>query len=137
MRCASSPSPSSCRSSRSPAESSFPSPASLKSRDGEEEERRLFYVAVTRAKDELYLCHPIFRLERDQTRTILRPSRFVAELEVPGPSPVFERWAIEEAPFSGAPQLDVPEPPPAGPLPPPPGVDELPSNVTPLFGPRR
>ena len=32
-----------------------PSAQALSDRDGEEEERRLFYVAVTRAKDELYL----------------------------------------------------------------------------------
>ena len=35
----------------------FPSARSLKT-EYEEEERRLFYVAVTRAKDELYLCYP-------------------------------------------------------------------------------
>src|SRR6185436_20021370 len=61
------------------AEGRFPTPQSLKSQAGEEEERRLFYVAVTRAKDELYLLHPIFHVERDHTRTILRPSRFVGE----------------------------------------------------------
>jgi len=26
--------------------------------EGEEEERRLVYVAITRAKNELYLCYP-------------------------------------------------------------------------------
>ncbi len=36
----------------------FPSSRSLES-DQEEEERRLFYVAVTRAKDNLYLCFPV------------------------------------------------------------------------------
>ena len=37
----------------------FPSSRSTESNDGEEEERRLFYVSVTRAKNELYLCYPL------------------------------------------------------------------------------
>jgi DNA helicase-2/ATP-dependent DNA helicase PcrA len=48
--------------------------------DGEEEERRLFYVAVTRARDELYLCYPRFAAERGGRAMIQRPSRFISEL---------------------------------------------------------
>lgn len=82
------------------AEGRFPAPPALKSLSGEEEERRLFYVAVTRAKDELYLLHPIFHVERDHTRTILRPSRFVSEVDQTalGQAPLYERWLIEEQP---------------------------------------
>src|SRR5690606_21993033 len=89
------------------AEGRFPTPPSLKTAEGEEEERRLFYVAVTRAKDELYMLQPIFHVERDHTRTILRPSRFVQEVDRPE---LLERWVIEtQAP--GAPQLTgTPEP---------------------------
>lgn len=86
------------------SEGRFPTPQSLRTVAGEEEERRLFYVACTRAKDELYLLHPIFHLERDHTRVILRPSRFVSELEpdAPGPAGLFERWTIEEPPVVAA-----------------------------------
>ncbi|HKP93886.1 MAG TPA: ATP-dependent helicase, partial [Chthoniobacterales bacterium] len=40
----------------------FPSARSLETREAIEEERRLFYVAITRAKDELYLTYPHMRL---------------------------------------------------------------------------
>src|ERR1041385_5798530 len=36
----------------------FPSARSMESVEGEEEERRLFYVAITRARDEVYLSYP-------------------------------------------------------------------------------
>ena len=50
--------------------------------DGDlDEERRLFYVAATRAKDELYLCFPKVALKGGPA-TLLQPSRFLAE--VPG-----------------------------------------------------
>lgn len=39
----------------------FPSSKSMSNLETFEEERRLLYVAVTRAKDELYLSHPMFR----------------------------------------------------------------------------
>lgn len=95
------------------AEGRFPTPQSLRTLAGEEEERRLFYVAVTRAKDELYLTHPIFHVERDRTRTILRPSRFLSELETPErlDAPLFERWTVDEAPPDQPPALEPPAPP--------------------------
>jgi len=43
-----------------------------------EEERRLFYVAVTRARDELYLCYP--RITSNGPPMGLKPSRFLQEL---------------------------------------------------------
>jgi DNA helicase II / ATP-dependent DNA helicase PcrA len=60
-------------------EGMFPSSRSLETEDAEEEERRLFYVAVTRAKDELYLTHPRLRMGKggDAWQT---PSRFLNEL---------------------------------------------------------
>jgi len=61
-----------------------------------EEERRLFYVACTRAKDELVLCHPYVARDRYRIDVILEPSRFLAEL----PAEVTQRWEVQsgEAP---------------------------------------
>jgi DNA helicase-2/ATP-dependent DNA helicase PcrA len=44
-----------------------------------EEERRLFYVAVTRAERELYLSHAFFRTIFGM-KQVSRPSRFIADL---------------------------------------------------------
>jgi DNA helicase II / ATP-dependent DNA helicase PcrA len=63
------------------AEGMFPSSRALgESDDGEAEERRLFYVAATRAKDELVLCVPEYRRMRDGGGMLCRASRFVEEL---------------------------------------------------------
>lgn len=63
------------------AENMFPSSRSLaESEDGEAEERRLFYVAVTRAKDDLYMCVPQWRRTPDGGVIGYSPSRFIAEL---------------------------------------------------------
>lgn len=46
-----------------------------------EEERRLFYVATTRAKDILYLCYQEWLPERtNYSNTLVKPSRFIREL---------------------------------------------------------
>ena len=47
---------------------------------GEEEERRLFYVAVTRAKKRLYLSHAIIRTIYGAQR-VAAPSEFIADIE--------------------------------------------------------
>lgn len=78
------------------AEGRFPTAQSLRSASELEEERRLFYVAVTRAEDELYMLYPTIEEGRDGPSKILRPSRFVAEIE--HKPAVFERWEIEEVP---------------------------------------
>lgn len=44
-----------------------------------EEERRLFYVAVTRAMDELYITYPLLETNRGALNR-LPPSRFISEL---------------------------------------------------------
>lgn len=73
-------------------EGSFPSHRSAESPGGLEEERRLFYVAVTRACDELVLTYPNMRtLGGYGGDPFLRPSRFLDEL----PEDTFERWEVE------------------------------------------
>jgi DNA helicase-2/ATP-dependent DNA helicase PcrA len=76
------------------AEGRFPSLRSLSESggEGEEEERRLFYVAVTRARDELYLCYPRFAPDRGGREMIQRPSRFISELSGKG----YERLATDD-----------------------------------------
>lgn len=59
----------------------FPSERSAATQAGEEEERRLFYVAVTRARNELYLSYPVLRFREGGLETLLRPSRFLDELQ--------------------------------------------------------
>ncbi|MEN6616931.1 MAG: ATP-dependent helicase [Syntrophorhabdus sp.] len=73
------------------AEGRFPNPKAVE--EGEiEEERRLFYVASTRAMDELYLCYPILAFDRQAGHIIMRPSRFLAELK----GSTYEEWSINE-----------------------------------------
>ncbi len=70
------------------AEGMFPSRRSMEeSEDACSEERRLFYVAATRARDELLLCAPRMMRQRDGSTNFLSPSRFVTEL----PATMIER----------------------------------------------
>jgi DNA helicase II / ATP-dependent DNA helicase PcrA len=62
------------------ADGMFPSSRSLQSLDAIEEERRLFYVAVTRAKDELYLTYPAYWPGASAENRMQRPSRFLSEI---------------------------------------------------------
>jgi len=57
---------------------------------GEEEERRLFYVAITRAMQELYLVFPVMARDRSGMDILMEPSRFVREL----PGDAYEKWVI-------------------------------------------
>ena len=57
----------------------FPHENSMNDRDGLEEERRLMYVAITRARKRLYLSHSQSRMLHGQTRFNMK-SRFFDEL---------------------------------------------------------
>lgn len=74
------------------AEGKFPSPRSLKEIESEEEERRLWYVALTRAKDELYLTYPLLITDYNRQTVLQKPSRFITEC----PPELFEIWELEE-----------------------------------------
>jgi len=73
------------------AEGRFPSPAvSSRSKDIEEE-RRLFYVAATRAKDFLCFCYPAFISVSGTGLLPARPSRFLEEI----PADLLQLWKKE------------------------------------------
>jgi DNA helicase-2/ATP-dependent DNA helicase PcrA len=74
------------------AEGKFPSPRSLREIDSEEEERRLWYVALTRAKDELYITYPLMLVDYSRQSVLQKPSRFITEC----PPALFEIWNLEE-----------------------------------------
>ena len=79
------------------ADGMIPLQRALKEQYGEEEERRLFYVAVTRAKDQLYLCYPALDYTRSSGVLNLAPSRFIREIaplsEYDEDRP-FEQWVV-------------------------------------------
>jgi DNA helicase-2/ATP-dependent DNA helicase PcrA len=79
------------------ADGMIPLQRALKEQYGEEEERRLFYVAVTRAKDQLYLCYPALDYTRSSGVLNLAPSRFIREIaplsEYDEDRP-FEQWLL-------------------------------------------
>jgi DNA helicase II / ATP-dependent DNA helicase PcrA len=61
------------------ADGMFPGRRAIEA-DDVEEERRLFYVAVTRAKNELYICYPKVATRAGPGGLLLTPSRFITEL---------------------------------------------------------
>ena len=86
----------------------FPHDNSTQERDGLEEERRLMYVAVTRARKRLYLSHAQTRMLHGQTRYCL-PSLFLEELPEEllrkvGHAPAFNAGA---APYKAVPAKAV------------------------------
>ena len=66
------------------AEGWFPSGLSLEDGEDMEEERRLMYVAVTRAEDHLFIHYPKTAIKRGEGRVWTRPSPFIRDL-VTGP----------------------------------------------------
>lgn len=74
------------------SEGQFPHARSMDNEDSLEEERRLFYVATTRAREELILVHPMTRFDYNEGTVINRPSPFILEL----PSKVYDDVEVEE-----------------------------------------
>jgi len=69
----------------------LPNGRALDTEDGEEEERRLFYVAITRARNELYLSHPMMRFGYGGGDAFQTPSRFLREI----PEDLLEHWNLK------------------------------------------
>lgn len=70
----------------------FPSARSIESLESLEEERRLMYVASTRAKNNLFITYPMNLYDREAGMTLSKPSRFISEI-----SPdLAEGWLLEE-----------------------------------------
>ena len=67
----------------------FPNTKAFDNYQDLEEERRMFYVASTRAQDQLYLTYPIFS---SYTGQINQVSQFVKEL----PKNVYEKWKVKD-----------------------------------------
>ncbi len=74
------------------SEGLFPHARSMESEESLEEERRLFYVASTRAREDLLLIHSMTRYDYNAGTILSRPSVFVAEL----PSHVYDEVEVEE-----------------------------------------
>ncbi len=69
----------------------FPNARALDAQHGEEEERRLFYVAITRARNELYLTYPFVRAGYGSGGELIqKPSRFLSEI----PRQLLEEWDL-------------------------------------------
>jgi DNA helicase-2/ATP-dependent DNA helicase PcrA len=69
----------------------FPSARSMENLEGEEEERRLFYVAITRARNELYLSYPLIRAMQSNSGDVMQqPSRFLGEI----PKELIDEWNL-------------------------------------------
>ncbi|MGZ8899627.1 MAG: ATP-dependent helicase [Limisphaerales bacterium] len=71
----------------------FPSGRSLEVEEALEEERRLFYVAITRAKKNLYLSYPIIRMAQGYSDFMQQKSRFLNEL----PAQLMDEWMLKPA----------------------------------------
>jgi DNA helicase-2/ATP-dependent DNA helicase PcrA len=80
------------------ADGMFPSGRSLDDPGGLEEERRLFYVGITRCMDELYLSYPEMRLGAGYGETFQTPSRFLHEI----PEELLEVWDVTSGPVPGS-----------------------------------
>jgi DNA helicase II / ATP-dependent DNA helicase PcrA len=78
-------------------EGKFPSSYAFKDQEEMEEERRLMYVASTRAKENLFITYPVNVYDRVTGEVLSKPSRFIKEI----PSHMVETWMLanDMAPF--------------------------------------
>jgi DNA helicase-2/ATP-dependent DNA helicase PcrA len=76
----------------SAVEGRFPSAQSFGRPEELEEERRLMYVATTRAKENLYVLYPVEMYDWASGMALSKPSRFVADLG----EDLLEHWVLTE-----------------------------------------
>ncbi len=70
----------------------FPSTRAAASEEAMEEERRLMYVACTRAKENLFITYPINVYDRESGMLLSKPSRFIEGM----PEQLLDTWVIDE-----------------------------------------
>lgn len=70
----------------------FPSTRAAASEEAMEEERRLMYVACTRAKENLFITYPINIYDRESGMLLSKPSRFIEGM----PEQLLDTWVIDE-----------------------------------------
>lgn len=71
-------------------EGRFPSVYSFNSDDDIEEERRLMYVAITRAKNLLYVSYPVDMFDYSLNMVLSKPSRFIEDIS----EDIIEKWSL-------------------------------------------
>jgi DNA helicase-2/ATP-dependent DNA helicase PcrA len=70
----------------------FPATRAALSDDDMEEERRLMYVACTRAQEHLFITYPINIYDRESGLVLSKPSRFIAGM----PDNLLDTWVVDE-----------------------------------------
>jgi DNA helicase-2/ATP-dependent DNA helicase PcrA len=70
----------------------FPASRAAASDDAMDEERRLMYVACTRAQENLFITYPINIYDRESGLVLSKPSRFISGI----PGALFETWVLDE-----------------------------------------
>jgi DNA helicase-2/ATP-dependent DNA helicase PcrA len=70
----------------------FPVSRAAMSDDTMEEERRLMYVACTRARDRLFITYPINIYDRESGLVLSKPSRFIAGM----PENLLDTWVVDQ-----------------------------------------
>jgi DNA helicase-2/ATP-dependent DNA helicase PcrA len=70
----------------------FPTTRAADSSEEMEEERRLMYVACTRAKENLFITYPINVYDRESGTILTKPSRFLEGLD----DKLIEPWVVDE-----------------------------------------
>lgn len=70
----------------------FPATRAAISDDDMEEERRLMYVACTRAQENLFITYPINIYDRESGLVLSKPSRFISGM----PDNLLDTWVVDE-----------------------------------------